>query len=196
MKSLSLIAVILIALVIAGTSYADPPERTEKIRKAYRGAAAPDYLMFATEVLSMKETAEWNRDIALQIVQKRMGLDSEDAAEAFLSRMVAAAKELEAEHGNVVDTMLCGPNVPREKKALYQRLDQVDDLQEIKSHNVYVKFLSSLDEGQQAAMTAWLKESKEGFSYRTAEHETSFENVGVDVVNHVDMVCAARGADR
>lgn len=46
-----------------------------------------------------------------------------------------------------------------------------NDLREIKSHNVYVKFISSLDESQQEAMTAWLKEGKEGFYYRTAEHK-------------------------
>lgn len=34
------------------------------------------------------------------------------------------------------------------------------------------------------------QDNKEGFSYRAADHKTLFENVGVDVVNHVEMGCA------
>lgn len=192
MKNLSLIAVTLIALALAGRALSAPPEHVEKIRKEYRGAAAPDHLMFAHELFSVRAAATSDRDFALRIVQQGMQFDSEKAAEGFLSRVVAAANELESAYNKVSDTLVCGPDAPRDKMALYQILDQVDDLHEIKAHNAYVKFISKLDNDQQDALTAWLEEDKEGYYYRTAEHKSSYERTGIDVVSHVDMLCAKR----
>jgi ribosomal protein L35AE/L33A len=191
-KSLSLIAITVLASVIAGLADAEP-DRSEKIRKEYRGSTAPDHIVFAAELLSMKETSATNPDIALWIVQKRMGLDSEEAATAFISRMVAAASEMESEYGKVLDETVCSQHGLR-SEALYPILDRVDDLNEIKSHNAYVKFMSELDKSQKEAMTTWLKETKEGFYYRTAEHKSLFEDMGLDVVDHVDAVCTLRRA--
>ncbi|MGH8194595.1 MAG: hypothetical protein ACREQ8_09380 [Woeseiaceae bacterium] len=197
MKSPSLIAVTIVTLAMTSLAHADPPARSvEKIRKEYRGSEAPDYVMLAHEVRSIRSTAEWNRDIALWLVQKYMHIDSNEAAEAFLSRMVAAADELDSEYDKVWDTMVCGPEALRAKEGLYHRLDQVEDLWLVKSHNAYVKFMSELDESQRNAMTAWLEEDKEGFHFRIAEQKSSFESTGVDVVNHIDTVCAARGKPR
>lgn len=197
MKNLSPIAAILITLAIAGVSYADPvrPDGAQvKIRTEYRGLAAPDHLMFAMHARTMNGIAESYRDIALDIVQKHMHLDSEEAAESFLSRMIATVGELDSEQGKIWDEAVCRPDAPRSKEALYKMLDLVDDLAEIKAHNVYVKFLSSLDEGQQEAMTAWLKEEKEGFYYRAAEHKSMFEASGSDVVERVQVICAVRAS--
>jgi hypothetical protein len=189
MRILSLITVATFTFALA---HADPPGHAEKIRKEYRGLAAPDHLMFAMHVRSMKETAEWNRDIAIGMVQKYMKLESEEAADAFLSRMTAAVGELESEYDAVWDQTVCRPDAPRSKEALYQMLDRVDDLTEIKNHNVFVKFMSSLHMRQQEAMTAWLKDSKEGFYYRTAEHKSLYEFSGEDVVERVETICAMR----
>lgn len=198
MRNPSLIAISLVVFAITGFSHADPgpPERVpEKIRKEFRGAAAPDHLVFAALFDSTKATAEWNREIALGIVQKHMHLDSEKAVEVFLSRMVAVVGELESEHDKVWDETVCRPDAPRSKEALFQMLDRVDDLTEIKTHNVYVKFISSLDQNQQETLTAWLKDAKEGFYYRTAEHRSLYENTSVDVIEHIDMVCTMRRAE-
>ncbi|MGH7928366.1 MAG: hypothetical protein ACREQV_11280, partial [Candidatus Binatia bacterium] len=138
----------------------------------------------------------WNRDMALRRVQKYMQLESKEAAEAFLSRMEATADELDSEYDKVWDETVCRHDAPRGKEALYQMLDQMDDLERIKSHNAYVKFMSSLDERQEEAMTAWLEEDKEGFSYWSAEHKSTYEKMAVDVENHVDTVCAAKGNPR
>ncbi|MGH8195729.1 MAG: hypothetical protein ACREQ8_15210 [Woeseiaceae bacterium] len=192
----SLIAVISLILALAGVAQADPPERAEKIRKEYSGSDAPDHLVFAAVLFSIKGWNATNPDIALRNVQDRMQLDSEDAAKAFLSRMLAAAAKLEAESGKVSNEMLCGPDAPRDKEEMYQRMDMVDDLRENKFHNVYVRFMSDLDERQQEAMTSWIQEGKEGFYYRTAEHKSLYEGTDYDVIGHVDMVCASRGEAR
>lgn len=196
MKRPSLIAVTTLILALAGLAPADPPERVEKIRNEYRGLAAPDHLMFAMHVRSMQGTAEWNRGIALGMVQKYMQFDSEDAAEAFLFRMVAVVGELESEEDKIWDETVCRPDAPRSKEALYQMLDRVDDLREIKAHNAYVKFMSTLDKRQEEAMTAWLQDAKEGFYYRTAEHKSLFELSGQDVVMRVEIICASRGIEQ
>lgn len=193
----NLVAVTLVVSAMTGLSYADPdrPERIhENIRTEYRGAATPDHIMFAHELFTIREAAVSYPDYALRIVQEGMQLDSEEAAEAFIARMVAAAGELESEYGKVSDTLLCGPDAPRAREALYKILDRVDDLREIKDHNAYVKFTSSLDKSQKDALSAWLEEDKEGFYYRTAEHKSSYEGTGVDVVRHVETVCAMRAS--
>lgn len=189
------VVIALITMIIVGMAHADR-DRSEKIRKEYRGSATPNHIVFAMGLFSISSTKAEHPEIATWLVQHYMRLDSEDAAEAFLSRMLSAAAELETEWAKVHDATLCGPDAPRSKEAMYHALDQVDDLREIKSQNVYAKFMSGLDESQQEAMTAWLEEEKEGFYYRTARHESMYENTDYDVVGHVDMVCASRRNER
>jgi hypothetical protein len=169
-------------------------DRSERIRKEYRGSETPDHIMFGYSLLSIKGVQAQHPDIAIQLVQKHFQLDSEEDAEVFLSRMLVAATELESEWESVQVNATCGPDSPRTQEAMYITLDQVDDLRENKSRELYAKFMPSLDEGQQEFMIAWLQKKKDGFYYRTAEHKSMYENTDYDVVGHVDMVCAERAS--
>jgi hypothetical protein len=192
MRTIGLLAVILTALGITGRSYADPPERQVNIRREYRESEAPDHLIFVSHISTMKEVAAFNRNVAIGMVQEHMHFESAEAADPFLTNMIAIADERHEARDKIWVETICRPDAPRDKEALYRLLDQVDDLALIKAHNIYVAFLSTLDARQQDALIAWLQEEKEGFYYRAAEHESIFEASGGDVVERVQVICATR----
>lgn len=197
MRSIWTVMIFILATTFTEVAFSEiGTSQSERIRTEYKGSATPDHIVFGYALLSIQKMQAENPEIATTVIQKKMGLDSAELADDMLGRLVAAASELKAEWAAVKQGVVCAQNAPRTKEGMYAALDRVDDLKEVASHNLYTKFISSLEDWQQEAVGRWLTEKKRGFYYRTAEHESLYENSDYDIVGYVDMVCADRRGDR
>lgn len=185
-------------LMITATILTVPPtlaaEDKVKIRTEYdRSVNTPNYIIFKARLRYIELINTDNHDNALQIVRRRMHLYSERSDEVFLTKMLEAAATLRSEDKKLTKTMLCNPSRDRSKNANYLRLDRLDDARENKWDNAYVKFVSELSDQEEAAFLDWLQESKQGYYYRTSEHESLFESSGLDVQVRVEKTCMTMG---
>jgi hypothetical protein len=199
-RRFALTILLLVASTAPAISYSQlssDPEQRVKIRTEYnRTQATPDHLIFAYTLLYVRNWHKDDADIARQIVSARMELESEESADKFLESMLDAADELENKRAVVTKAMLCVGRAYRTEKLTYVQMDGLDDAKENLSLSIYRGFMSNLDDRQSSTFSAWLSKMKQGYYYRTAEHEGMYKDTGYAVTSHIDNVCAQLEASR
>jgi len=166
------------------------PDNSAQIRKEYKGQEnVPDHLMFAFTLRFMKRTYENEREFALVLVQENMKLGSEESAERFLQRMLAAGADLESRRRYVNKAVMCQDNSLRSNSQIYRSLDALDDAYVTIAKYAYDEFKSTLKKDEKKRFKAWMEEFKEGYSHTAFDHSSVFESTGVDVKTHLQQVC-------
>jgi hypothetical protein len=146
-------------------------------------------LTFGARVAEFRTLQRLYPDIAWQIVNQEMHLDSESAARTFLARMVKASEELDDAQNKAYQALLCGQDSPRSRSEMTAALDTWDDVSEVVDHNAYTKFVTDLDDKQSRQFDAWLEDSKNGMVHIKLKHDQVFMPAD-DVVGYVDLSCA------
>ena len=168
------------------------PEERVKVRTEYRHTTdTPNHLVFWMTLQSIQSREARNHGLAVQIVGNRFDLKSVEQAELMLAKMLGSLESLQNEQRETAKEMFCRPDRVREKRAIYRKMDALDDAYAIAANKHYVLFLSDLDESAENSLSQWLEERKKTFHYRTAEHESMFAGSGIDVNSHVDQMCTS-----